>query len=249
MIPWHLIGLSFVAEYVDSALGMGYGTVLTPILLLLGYPPGQVVPTVLLAELGTGFLAAGWHHGLRNVNLRWGSPDLTVAGVLGAMSVLGAVAAVVTTVSLPAPAVKLYIAAMVTAMGIAILVRRAREWRFSWPRLLAIGAIAAFNKGISGGGYGPLVTAGQILSGVGAKNAVGITSLAEGLTCLVGVMAYLFLQPPESWTMAPPLVLGAILSVPLAALTVKRAPERGVALAVGAAVLGIGVLSLVRAVG
>jgi len=31
---------------------------------------------------------------------------------------------------------------------------------FSWKRLIAIGLISSFNKGISGGGYGPLVTGG-----------------------------------------------------------------------------------------
>jgi len=40
--------------------------------------------------------------------------------------------------------------------------------------------------GLSGGGYGPLVTSGQVIFGVPAKSAVAITSLAEGITCLAG---------------------------------------------------------------
>ena len=31
-----IVFMAFVAEYFDSSLGMGYGTSLTPILLLLG---------------------------------------------------------------------------------------------------------------------------------------------------------------------------------------------------------------------
>ena len=38
--------LAFVCEFVDSTLGMGYGTSLTPILLLMGFEPLQVVPAV-----------------------------------------------------------------------------------------------------------------------------------------------------------------------------------------------------------
>jgi len=82
--------------------------------------------------------------------------------------------------------------------------------------------MAAFNKGISGGGYGPVVTSGQIMSGVKSKKATGITSLAEGLTCLVGVITYLiFTNHAIEWELAPSLVLGAVLSVPFAAYTVK----------------------------
>lgn len=246
MSIWWFVPLALVAEYVDSTLGMGYGTTLTPLLLLLGYSPAQVVPAVLLSELATGLLAAGLHHGVGNVDFRRGSMDRKVALVLGGMSVLGTVAAVFLAVSLPAKTVKLYIAAVVLVMGFLILLKGRKKVPFSWWRLVGIGSIAAFNKGISGGGYGPLVTAGQIVSGVGAKNAIGITSLAEGLTCAVGVATFLALRPGTSWFLAPPLLLGAILSVPLAALTVKRLPERGFTMVIGVAVLALGTLSLLR---
>lgn len=248
MFPWYIAPIALAAEYVDSTLGMGYGTSLTPILLLLGYSPLEVVPTVLLSELVTGLLAAGLHHRAGNVNFRRGSQDLKSGLVLSALSVVGAVIAVVLAVSLPANVVKLYIAAVVLVMGFLILLRRRGGLPFSWGRLIGIGAIAAFNKGISGGGYGPLVTAGQIVSGVGPKSAVGITSLAEGLTCLVGVVSYVILRPDTSWRLALPLVLGAILSVPLAALTVRRLPERTFTWAIGTTVLALGGLSLYRAV-
>ena len=247
MIPWILAPIALAAEYVDSTLGMGYGTSLTPILLLLGHNPAEVVPAILLSELFTGLLAAVMHHRMGNVSFKKGSPHLRIGLVLGVMSVIGAVVAVFLVVNLPVRVVKLYIAVIVLAMGFLILLRRRREYAFSWKRLVGIGTIAAFNKGISGGGYGPLVTAGQIVSGVGSKPAVGITSLAEGLTCLVGVVTFLLLRPGTSWLLAPPLLLGAVLSVPLAAVTVKWLPERRFTLIIGIGVLILGGLSLYRA--
>jgi len=62
--------LAFVCEYVDSTLGMGYGTTLTPLLLIMGYNPLQVVPVVLISELISGLLAGMLHHKEGNVNLR-----------------------------------------------------------------------------------------------------------------------------------------------------------------------------------
>jgi len=56
--------IAFLAEYVDSSLGMGYGTILTPVLLLMGFKPLEVVPAVLLSEFATGLLAGFTHHKL-----------------------------------------------------------------------------------------------------------------------------------------------------------------------------------------
>ena len=66
-----ITALAFFAEYIDSTLGMGYGTMLTPLLMLLfGFEPLHVVPAVLLSELITGLLAGFTHHSMGNVNLK-----------------------------------------------------------------------------------------------------------------------------------------------------------------------------------
>ena len=57
-----LVILAFICEYMDSTLGMGYGTTLTPLLLIMGYEPLQVVPVVLISELFSGLLAGVFHH-------------------------------------------------------------------------------------------------------------------------------------------------------------------------------------------
>ena len=51
--------IAFVAEYFDSTVGMGYGTTLTPLLLIMGYEPLQIIPVILLSELLTGLTTAG----------------------------------------------------------------------------------------------------------------------------------------------------------------------------------------------
>ncbi len=68
---------AFLAEYVDSTLGMGYGTLLTPLLLLTGFSPLDVVPCVLLSEFLTGLLAGFTHHKARNVNLSLKSTNIS----------------------------------------------------------------------------------------------------------------------------------------------------------------------------
>jgi uncharacterized membrane protein YfcA len=84
----------------------------------------------------------------------------------------------------------------------------------------------------------PLLIPSRIVSGVTAKNAVGITSFAEAFTCLVGIASYLILRPGTSWHVAPPLLLGAVLAVPCAALTVRRLAQQSFTSAVAAVFLG-----------
>ena len=239
-----IMPLAFVCEYMDSSLGMGYGTSLAPILLLLGFEPLQVVPAILFSEFVTGITSSFFHHSLNNVDLRPSSKDSHVALVLTIFSVIGTIAAVFIAVKLPAAALKLFIGFVVVAMGVFILATFNRAPRFTWRKITALGTIASFNKGMSGGGYGPLVMGGQILSGVGVKNAIGITSFAEGITCFAGIILYFFLKSEVDWTLAPWLMAGAVLSIPFAAHTVKKVSERKIKVAIAIVMLVLGLLTL-----
>ena len=100
-INWALVLLAFVCEYIDSTLGMGYGTTLTPLLLLFGFGTAQTVPSVLLSEFVTGVLAGFLHHEVGNVRFVRGSRALKVAIVLAACSVVGTLGAVYVAVLAP----------------------------------------------------------------------------------------------------------------------------------------------------
>mgnify|MGYP006286051057 CR=1 FL=1 len=240
--------LAFACELVDSSLGMGYGTTLTPLLLLLGYAPGDVVPVVLLSECVTGLLAGVLHHEFGNVELRPGARDFKVAMVLTGLSLVGVLAGVGVAVNIPSWVLKTYIGILVLSIGVSILMNHRRQLPFSWRRIGCLGLLAAFNKGISGGGYGPVVTGGQVLSGVRSRSAIGIASLAEGITSAVGVAAYLCSGVPLGWQLAPSLLLGALLSVPISAYVVSRLPTERLTLVIGSMSTGLGVYTLVRVV-
>ncbi|NSW55928.1 MAG: sulfite exporter TauE/SafE family protein [Armatimonadetes bacterium] len=238
---------AFFCEYVDSALGMGYGTTLTPALLLLGFQTSQIVPAVLVSEFLSGILAGVLHHSVGNVTFRKGSRDTLVLAVLALCSLVGTCAAVAVSVTLPAKVLQLWIGVLVAAMGVIVLWSPRFASVFSWPRTVGLGLVAAFNKGLSGGGYGPLVTSGQILSGVDPKRSVGITSMAEGLVCLAGAVLYVCVREGAIyWPLAVPLTVGALLSVPLATWTVKTLPPVDMRRSVGFATLFLGLLTLIK---
>lgn len=243
-----IVGMAFFCELIDSTLGMGYGTTLTPVLLLAGYQPAEVVPAVLLSEFITGVLAGVFHHEFGNVNLRPGSQDFKVTMVMALLSVVGVLIAVVIAVNVPAWVLKVYVGLLVFGIGLAILYNRNREFAFSWKRIGGLGLLAAFNKGMSGGGYGPVVTGGQVLSGVNGRSAIGIASLAEGITSALGFGAYLLSGETFPWLLAPSLLLGAVLSTPLAAYVVSRFDTKRLTLAVGSLTTLLGGYTLFKVV-
>ena len=236
--------VALVCEYVDSALGMGYGTTLTPLLLLAGFAPLDIVPAILLSEAVTGAAAGLLHQRDGNVNFLRDARARRTALLLVGLSTVGAIAAAVLAVKISKGTLTLFIATIIIAMGIVILLTLNRPFRYRPAGIVAIGAVAAFNKGLSGGGYGPLVTSGQVVSGLPSKHAIAITSVAESFTCVVGLAAYLALGRQIHWGLTIPLVAGALLSVPIATLTVRRLPERGLRLIVGLVTLTLGALSL-----
>ncbi len=268
---------AFIAEYFDSSLGMGYGTTLTPVLLFMGYTPMQIVPAILLSEMITGILAGFAHHFFGNADFKIKTspgnsistgkfrealrPSSMIAGLrkilsrhlkitllIASCSIIGTTAAVIIAINLPPIVMKAYIGILILVMGVFVLLTRKKTYQFSWKKLAAMGTLAAFNKGMSGGGYGPIVTGGQLLSGVESKSAIAITSLAEGLTCLVGVVIYILLTPSIDWILAPFLVAGAVLSVPISAYTVKLIKTKRLQLIIGIMMLALGIASIVMVV-
>ncbi|MBE9566380.1 MAG: sulfite exporter TauE/SafE family protein [Proteobacteria bacterium] len=221
-LPLSLALLAFCCEFVDSSLGMGYGTTLTPILLLMGYELKIIVPVVLLSEFLAGMVAGGFHHVLGNVDFKLKSRDSNIVAVLAGAGIFGALVAVQFLTRVPTFYAKVYFALMITAMGVIILARRNGKYGFSWSKVVGLGLLGSFNKGMSGGGYGPLVVGGQVLSGCEAKSAVGCTSLAESLVCLVALIGFAASGIFPTWTLAVPIVLGAMLSAPCAAAMTRH---------------------------
>jgi uncharacterized membrane protein YfcA len=240
---------ALLCEYIDSSLGMGYGTTLTPLLLIAGFEPLQIVPAVLFSELLSGLAAGFLHHRDGNINWLRDVHARRTATLLILLSAAGAIVAVTIAVSIPRFWFSLAIVIIVLAMGVITLATLRRRIRYRPINVVIVGLVAAFNKGLSGGGYGPLVTAGQVVSGMPAKHAVAITSVAEAFTCLVGLCAFLFLSGGLDWSLAMPLALGALLSVPIATLTVQRLPEPIIRGAVGVLTIALGLLSLIKLIG
>jgi uncharacterized protein len=241
-----LVLLSFVCGYVDSSLGMGYGSTLTPLLLILGYRPLEVVPAIIASQFVAGGIGAWAHHLIGNVDLHPRNQAFRVACILASTSVLGTGVGAMVAVYLPALYLQAWVGLLVCFIGVVTLALNRRQTSFSWKRIVALGVFAAFNKGSTGGGYGPIVMGGQLVAGVSGKNAVGITTLAESLSCIVGVVTYLLAPGELSWRLAPFLIFGAVAAVPFSTITVAALRPNHLRTAIGILTFTLGLLILLK---
>jgi uncharacterized membrane protein YfcA len=170
-----------------------------------------------------------------------------VVVLLLSATIVGATSSVFTAKILPRQWVSLYIGIMVVAMGLLILILFNRRFAYSWKKIVGLGFLGSFNKGLTGGGYGPLVVSGQLLSGVDGKNAIGITSLAEGVTCVLGVLTYFFVaKTVVDWRLAPFITLGAICSVPLSVKSVKIIPPKALKVLIAVLTIILGTVTILK---
>jgi uncharacterized protein len=240
--------IAFGLAIIDSAFGMGYGTILTPVMLLLGYDALLLVPAVIGSQLVGDVLQVFFHHEFKNVDMSPRSPDFKVGLALSAFSLVGSVIGVLFVLNISKFALNLYIGVLVLVIGLVVLLNRERETDFSWLRLLFLGSIASFNKGLSGGGYGPVVTAGQVLTGVNARAAIGITAMAEGVTCVAALATYMLAGKAVDWRLMGAMAVGVALSTPIAAYIVSKLAPKHLKLIIGVLTIAMGTLTILKTV-
>jgi len=236
--------LAFACELIDSSLGMMYGTILSPVLIIIGFDPLLVVPSILLSQAVGGFVAAMFHHQLGNVYFARKSVDFKAVCIITAFGIMGVAIALAVALNIPSWVVTVYIGVLVIAMGSVILSRR--KFSFSWKRLSLVGFVSSFNKAMSGGGFGPVVATGQIISGVDSRNAIGITTLSEAPICIASFIGYMIFHPGFTWNMAIALLVGASAAATLGPYITKRLPSSRLRMIVGILAVVLGIWTLVK---
>jgi len=242
----YVIIIAFVLEFFDASAGMGYGT-LTPILLLMGFDVLDVISAVILTSAVLSLFAGFLHHGFENIDFLK-AKNIKVTLTLIGFGILAISLGALIAVNIPETFLKVYIAILVSAIGISILKKKKKKHKFSWKKLVAFGSIASFNKGISGGGYGPVLSGGQILSGVKSRQAVGITALSEGIVSTVGFFIFIFVTGHANlnWSLTISLLIGGFLSTPLAAYFVNRFHPKKLKYLIGITSIVLGIMILLK---
>jgi len=237
--------LAIVMEIIDSGLGCMYGSLLAPILIIAGYNPLIIIPSVLISQALGGFLASYQHHNVKNAEWRPKSKDLKIASVLILLGIIAVFIGAFIGSAISPILLKTYIGILCIAMGTLVILKK--KFKFSWKKISIIAAISAFNKSLSSGGYGPIVATGNIASGIDEKRAIGITDFAEAPICLVAFIAWLVISGLPSVSLILPLCAGAGIGGLIGPYLLSKVKSTNIIkLAVGLLAFASGVIVLIK---
>jgi len=223
---------------------MGYGFTVTPVMLMLGFTPQEAVPAVLISSFVGGVSSSIWNHRLHNVDFNFKSQAFKIAAFISGLGVLGAIVGVFISFNLPVRIVGLYIGLLVLASGTLVILSKSLVSEFSWSKMMVISLIGSLNKGLTGSGFGPVITTGAMLAGIDEKASVSIQALSESSVSLVGILAYLLMQGYVNYQVAATMSLGVLLASPLAARIIHSIDGKILRMFVGVLALIIGSYTL-----
>jgi uncharacterized protein len=239
---WVLL-LALGCEFLDASIGMGYGTTLVPLLFVLQLPPA-VKEAALLSQLLANISAVFFHHQVGNFNLLKDHAIRNSGLMMGGVGLVVAVLAEIVSINLPQHILRSGITIMVIAIGVFMLLAGGLKIQLRMRNVGILAGIAGFNKAFSGGGYGPLVAGGQVLVGIPVRAAVATTAVAEAIVCTAAVTTYYLHGKTIPLYLLLPMCLGALLSTPVSAVTLRRLPPGLVKKAMAVFIIALGAYAL-----
>ena len=184
-IIWSVVGLAAFFEFMDASAGMGFGTALTPLLLVMGFDPKQIVPVVMIQQGVAGLVGAILHSEFENVEWKFNPMSETVRlwliiSVTGCAAVALSIWGVYKYLTIDKIWIQAYVAVLLLGMGAVSLYKAKKDTPYSPGKMFGFAFLAGFNKGVGGGGYGPVITIGGLMAGVPVKSMRGVTAITEG---------------------------------------------------------------------
>jgi uncharacterized protein len=247
---WIFAIIGFVAQLIDSSLGMGFGIISSSILLSQGIHPALVSAAVNAAKLPTTGTAAVSHYLHRNVDKRIMVP-VAIFGSIG-----GAIGAFILT-SLKGKALTSLVTFYMFAIG-ALIVWRGLSGLA--PRILPqgynrlIGLVGGLIEGI-GGSWGPVVTTSLMGAGTDSRYAIGSSNFAEFVVSAFVFGSFLTAYYIGHWEVGSDwhavvwpvagLIVGGLPAAVAGGYLSKITPRRALTLAVGFLAIGIATFRLV----
>jgi len=224
------IAVGFAAQVVDGALGMAFGVISNTLLIgVLGVPPALASQRVHVVECFTTATSGISHliHGNIDRELFF---RLLVPGIVG--GVLGAYV----LSSVDAAAVKPFVLAYLTGIGLYLLYKGIKyPPEAKRPKHVApLGLVGGFLDAAGGGGWGPVVTSNLLIQGADPRKVVGTVNTVEfflTLTISAAFIVNLGFADLAGATLG--LLIGGLAAAPFGAYAAKHFPPKWMLMLVG----------------
>ncbi len=240
------IGIGFLAQLVDGALGMAFGVITNTLLVsVLGLAPARASASVHVVETFTTAASAVSHIAARNVDWKLFA-RLVIPGIVGGVTGAYLLSNIDGSIARP------FIMAYLAAIGVYLL------WR-SWQlghhiehkpaRFVApLGLAGGFLDAAGGGGWGPIVTSNLLVQGTEPRRTIGTVNTVEFFLTSAISLTFIFNLGLAAFTIAAVgLIIGGLMAAPFGALLIKRVSAKWLLFFVGIILIATSLFSLWRA--
>ena len=240
------IGVGFVAQVVDGALGMAFGVITNTLLVsVLGLAPARASASVHVVETFTTAASAVSHIVHRNV-------DWSLFARLVIPGMIGGVAGAYLLANIDGAVARPFVMAYLAAIGVYLLWR---AWKLehgaehkSAKVIAPLGLIGGFLDAAGGGGWGPVVTSNLLVQGTEPRRTIGTVNTAEFFLTSTISITFIATLGLQAFTIAAVgLIIGGLLAAPLGALLVKRIAAKRLLTMVGCVLVATSLFTLWRA--
>jgi uncharacterized membrane protein YfcA len=226
------VGVGFLAQMVDGALGMGYGMISSISLLSVGVSPVLASAAIHTSEVFASGISGYSHYRFGNVNKKL-FRHLVIPGVLGA------IAGALILVFLGENAgswLRPLIAVYALFLGVRILMRVAIQQQKTSRKITKLGWLAGlggFLDSFGGGGWGPIVTTTLMFKGRTPRYVIGSVSLTEFFITLASAVTFTLSIGTSHVQVLIGLLIGGMIAAPIAARLAGKLPVKTMLTAIG----------------
>jgi uncharacterized protein len=239
------IGVGFLAQLVDGALGMAFGVITNTMLVsVMGLAPARASAAVHLVETFTTAASAVSHSFHKNVNWKLFA-RLVIPGVIGAVTGAYLLSNIDGKVAKP------FVMAYLTCIGLYLLWK---AWKMDHglehkaPKVVEpLGLIGGFLDAAGGGGWGPVVTSNLLVQGTDPRTTIGTVNTAEFFLTAAASLTFVTTIGLQAFTIATlGVLIGGLLAAPLGAVLAKRIATKHLMFMVGIVLTATSLFSLYK---
>lgn len=244
IIPF--IGVGFLAQLIDGALGMAFGVITNTMLVsVVGLSPARASASVHLVESFTTAASAISHILHKNVNWKLFA-RLAIPGIIGG------IAGAYLLTNIDGNVAKPFVMAYLSGIGIYLLWR---AWEMGHGHehkpakvVEPLGLVGGFLDAAGGGGWGPVVTSNLLVQGTEPRTTIGTVNTAEFFLTTSISLTFILTLGLEAFTIAAVgLIIGGLMAAPLGAVIAKRIPAKRLLTMVGVLLTATSLFSLYKA--
>ncbi|MGM5630683.1 TSUP family transporter [Apibacter raozihei] len=234
-IFYAMIGVGFLAQMVDGAIGLGYGVTSTTSMMLFGIKLPAISGSVHIAEMFSSGISGFSHYKFGNVNkklLFWLAIPGSIGAIIGSLLLIY-VGDKYETIAYAVLATY----TMIIGIRLIVIAFRKKIEKKKIKHTGVLGFAGGFFDAFGGGGWGPIVTSTLLSKGRKSRYVVGTVSMAEFFITLSASITFFIYLGVTHWYIVAGLIIGGTIAAPIAARLAGKLPQRAAVLAVAILVI------------